>query len=94
MQNTLDKTYRRKIKTLFNNFFTNSNQTPTIVHKIRIQAITRKAIRDGKDFNSIANILMADSYFQEKEEIFGTKKANELAKNTIKKALSKEVYRP
>ncbi len=33
---------------------------------------------------------MADTYFQEKEAKFGVKKAAQLARNTIKKALAKE----
>lgn len=68
----------------------NNHEMPKIVNKIRLQAITRKAIRDGKDFNSIATTLMSDRYFQEKEEIFGIKKAAQLTRDTIKQALDKE----
>ena len=66
------------------------NDIPKIFNKIKIDAITRKAIREGKDFNAIANILMTNSYFQEKEKKIGIKKVAELTRETIKKAVSKE----
>ncbi|MGF1487319.1 MAG: hypothetical protein ACFBSE_09420 [Prochloraceae cyanobacterium] len=77
------------MKTLYN-FSSKADRTPQIINKIRLEAVARKAIREGRDLNSIASNLMADAYFQEKEEILGVKKAAQLARNTIKKAICKE----
>ena len=78
------------MKTLFGNFNSDRNRVPKIVKKIRLEAVARKAIREGQNINAIAEELMADTYLQEKEEKFGVKKAAQLARNTIKKALAKE----
>lgn len=80
----------QQMETTIDRSVPNNSRMPKIVNKIRLEAITRKAIREGKDFNSIANTLMADVYFREKEEIFGVKKAAELTRDTIQKALDKE----
>ena len=78
------------MKTLFDNYNSDPNRMPKIVNKIRLEAIARKAIREGQNINALAEDLMADTYFQEKEEKLGVRKAAQLARNTIKKAIAKE----
>jgi len=78
------------MKTELTNLTITNDQLPKVFNKIKIEAITRKAIREGKDFSAIANILMADSYFQEKERQMGVQKVAQMTRETVKKALAKE----
>lgn len=63
---------------------------PTIFNKIRVQAIARKKIRQGEDFQQIQNNLLADNYFQEQKARLSADRANELSRNILVKALGKE----
>ena len=59
---------------------------------MKLEAITRKAVREGQDYQQIFQSLRADPYFQRKAYLFGEQEATEIVKNTIKNAISIETY--
>ncbi len=66
------------------------NKVPHTVNKLRVEAIARKALREGRHHQLIIRRLMRDYYFKEIQQKIGKNKAYQLAKHVIKKALRRE----
>lgn len=64
--------------------------TTSILEKIRVQAIARKAIRTRQNFQEIHNTLLKDNYFQAKKAIFDDEGIEQLIKHTLIEAIDIE----
>lgn len=64
------------------------SQNCLAINKIRLQALARKAIRQGYEYEEICLLLAEDSYLKEIYYKFGYTKAYSLLENIIKKAQS------
>jgi cyanate lyase len=69
---------------------TSTQKTPYIFNILRIEAIARKALRETKDLNIAARLLMQDSLFQEIQRKFGEENTIDLAFYLAQKAADKE----
>jgi len=71
------------------NFVSQKKDIFQLIQKAKLNAITQKAIREGKSWSEIASRLISDPYFQQQEQLIGVKQTNLLIRETIKNAFEK-----
>ncbi len=64
---------------------------PSIVEKLRAEAIAQKYLRDGRSLNVVKHKLKDDYYFKELESRIGTAETMEIISDVVKRASQKEL---
>ncbi|MDJ0717129.1 MAG: globin domain-containing protein [Prochloraceae cyanobacterium] len=64
---------------------------PSIVEKLRAEAIAQKYLRDGRSLNLVKHKLKDDYYFKELESQIGTAQTMEIISDVVKRASQKEL---
>ena len=63
---------------------------PSIVEKLRAEAIAQKYLRDGRSINLVKHRLLQDYYFKELEQKIGRAETMKIVSDVVKKASQKE----
>lgn len=64
---------------------------PSIVEKLRAEAIAQKYLRDGRSINLVKHRLLEDYYFKELEQKIGRAETMKIVSDVVKKASQKEL---